>query len=164
MGKAIRVDDGGRGSNIRMLSRSGERPFGSQRTNGEVLSMSEVERLAKLEGKAEAYDKMFHKMSDTLNSINEAVNKLVALEERHQALDQRHVQLREDFSSSAERQGERLGSIEDRIRDVEGASRVSTHDLSVRERLLLPLFVSLVSALTVAVAGYILVGKAVGAG
>lgn len=140
------------------------------------MSDTDAARLAKLEGKAETYDRMFVKMSDTLESINLALNKLVALEERHQALDSRHQQLRTDFTASMNRGGERMGKIEDRMRDMEGDSNpamnhvralegrvrglegkvsVNDHGRSMWERVLAPLIASTVSGSLVALAVYL---------
>lgn len=164
MGEAIRVDSGASGSVIPMLPHLVGRAVGSQRVSGEVLPMSDAERLAKLEGKTEAYDKMFVKMTDTLDSINQALQKLIALEQQHQALDQRHIQLREDFAASAKHQGERLGKMEDRMQSLDQKTVLNSHGRSMWERILVPIMASTASGLVVAFAVYMFLQQNVPAG
>lgn len=116
--------------------------------------MTERERLAKLEGKSEAFDGMFLKMSQTLEDINGALSKLIALEERHQALDQRHQQLRTDFSRHQNTIDARYSALEKRLGKAENRISVGAHTRGMWEKVVLPLIASSVSGVLVAAAVY----------
>lgn len=116
--------------------------------------MTERERLAKLEGKSEAFDGMFLKMSQTLEDINGSLSKLIALEERHQALDQRHQHLRTDFSRHQNTIDERYSSLEKRLGKAENQISVGTHTRGMWEKVVLPLVASSVSGILVAASVY----------
>lgn len=154
MGAAISMESRAGRSAGGLLSRSSGGNAGTQQAVREVLQVSDGERLARLEGKAEAYDKMFAKMSDSLDAINQSLRKLIALEQQHQALDQRHIQLREDFSSSSRHQGGRIGKIEDRLQAAERIATLNSHGRDMWEGILKPLVASVVSGALIAVSVY----------
>ena len=155
MGSAISMEPRAGRSAGRVLPGPSGRTTGSQRATGGALQVSEGERLARLEGKTEAYDKMFVKMSNSLDAINQSLQKLIALEQQHQALDQRHIQLRDDFSSSAKHQGDRLGKIEDRLQTAERFTTLNTHGRDMWEGIIKPLIASVVSGSLIAVSVYL---------
>lgn len=162
MGNLVRVDAGSGRKVSRVLPRVSGGALNSQSPLPEELRVTtEAERLAKLEGKTETYDKMFVRMVDTLDSINLALNKLVALEERHQSLDLRHQQLRSDFSENVKKRGERFERLEARVRDIEGVTGLNTHGRDIWERLIIPLISSATSGVLVATAVYFFLQTAV---
>ena len=154
MGNQLRVVNDTSRSTGRLLPRVSGAAVDPQRAcaAGLPVMAAEGERLARVEGKLEAYDAMFNKMADALEGIKSSLATLVSLEERHQALDRRHEELRLDYK----RMLDQSSRVDARIRSLENDTGLNSHIAGVWEKLAIPITTSIISSLIVAAVVYML--------
>lgn len=117
---------------------------------GKDVMRTDGERLASLEAKADFYDKVIKQNADSLERLSESVRQLVALEERHQALDRRHEGLRNEFIETRKDQYERLKRTEDIIQLLNTNTELNSHGRDIWERFLIPAIGGISSGIVVA--------------
>lgn len=114
------------------------------------MSISDGERITKLEAKAEAYDRILQQNADTLAKVSCSLRQLVALEERHQALDRRHELLRHEFNKMKDKEDSRKQEVDHIISSIQTATDINSHGRSMWEKVITPAVAGVVSGLTVA--------------
>lgn len=112
--------------------------------------VTDGERITRLEGKSEAYDRILQQNADTLQKVSCSLRQLVALEEKHQALDRRHELLRHEFNKLKDKEDSRKQEVDHIISSIQTATDINSHGRSMWEKVITPAVAGVVSGLTVA--------------